>query len=130
MPARPYLQLVRRRNAATLLGIIRRQVQPGSNVYTDQWAAYRQMQRQLGLNHRTVNHSLHFVDPVTGVHTQHAESNWSAAKEKFKKMKGNTNPNFLIEYLREFMWRRWYGDAHPNGCFQRLLQDIPEQNPL
>ena len=45
-------------------------------------------------------------------------------------MKGNTNPNFLIEYLHEFMWRRWYGDTHPNGYFQRLLQDIAEQNPL
>ena len=84
-------------------------------------ARYRE---QLGLNHRTVNHSLYFIDPVTGVHTQHAESNWSTAKEKFKKMKGNTNPNFLIEYLHEFMWRRWYGDIHPNGCFPRLLQDI------
>ena len=123
-------QLVRRRNAATLLGTIQRQVQPGSIVHTDQWAAYRQLQRRLGLHHRTVNHSLHFVDPVTGVHTQHAESNWSTAKEKFKKMKGNTNPNFLIEYLHEFMWRRWYADPHPDGCFQRLLQDIAEQNPL
>ena len=130
VPARPYLQLVRRRNEATLLGIIQRQVQPGSILHTDQWAAYRQIQRQLGLNHRTVNQSLHFIDPVTGVHTQHVESNWSTAKEKFKKMKGNTNPNFLIEYLHEFIWRRWYGDTHPNGCFQRLLQDIAEQNPL
>ena len=25
------------------------------------------------------------------------------------------------------MWRRWYGDTHPNGCVQRLLQDIAEQ---
>ena len=130
VPARPYLQLVGRRNAATLLDITQRQVQPGSIVCTDQWAAYRQMQRRLGLHHRTVNHSLHFVDPVTGVHTQHAESNWSASKEKFKKMKGNRNPNFLIDYLHESMWRRWYGDPHPNECFQRLLQDIAEQNPL
>ena len=87
VPARPYLRLVRRRNAATLLGIMQRQVQPGSILHTDQWAAYRQIQRQLGLNHRTVNHSLHFVDPVTGVHTQHAESNWSTAKEKLKKLR-------------------------------------------
>ena len=98
-PARPYLQLVRRRDARTLLTIIRRHVQPGSLVYTDEWAVYRQMQRVLGFNHQTVNHSVNFVDPITGVHTQHAESNWSAAKDKFKKMKGNTNPNFLQEYL-------------------------------
>ena len=96
-------------------------------VYTDEWAAYRQMQRVMGFNHQTVNN---FVDPITGVHTQHAESNWSAAKDKFKKMKGNTNPNFLQEYLKEFMWRRWHGEPHPNGCFGRLMEDIAEQYPL
>ena len=129
-PARPYLQLVRRRNTAALLPIIQRNVWAGSIVHSDEWAAYRQLQGRLGLHHRTVNHSLHFVDPTTGVHTQHAKSNWNSAKEKFKVMKGNSNPNFLLEYLQEFMWRRWHGDTHPNGCFKRLLQDIAEQHPL
>ena len=41
---RPYLQLVKGRNAATLLLIIQRNVQPGSLVYTDEWAAYKQNQ--------------------------------------------------------------------------------------
>ena len=93
VPARPYLQLARRRNAATLLPIIQRRVQLGTTLHTDEWAAYRQLQGRLGLLHRAVNHSLHFVDPATGVHMQHAESNWCAAKEKFKHMKGNTNPS-------------------------------------
>lgn len=123
-PARPYLQLVRRRNAATLLRIIQRKVQPGSIVHSDQWAAYRQLQRRLGLQHGAVNHSLHFVDPVNGVHTRNAESNLCTAKEKFKKMEGNTNPDFLLEYLQEFTWRRWYGEPHPNGYFRKLLDDI------
>ena len=56
----------KRRNAATLLGIIQRQVQPSSILQTDQWVSYRQIQRKPGLNHRTVNNSLHFVDPATG----------------------------------------------------------------
>ena len=34
------------------------------------------------------------------------------------------------EYLKEFMWRRWHGEPHPNGCFGRLMQDIAEQYPL
>lgn len=127
---RPYLQLVRRRNAARLLPIIQRNVQPGSLVYTDEWAAYRRMQRVLGFNHLTVNHSVNFVDPVTGVYTQHAESNWSVAKAKLKKMSGNTNPNSLQEYHKEFMWRRWHGEPHLNGSFGRLVQDIAEQYPL
>ena len=120
-PSRPYLQLVRRRNAATLLPIIWRKLRPCTIVHSDQWAAYNRIQRDLGLNHQTVNHSINFVDPATGVHTQNAESNWSAAKEKLKKMKGNTNSNFVQEYLQEFIWQRWYGEPHPNGCFQRIL---------
>ena len=100
---------------------------PGTIVYSDQWAAYNRIQRDLGLIHETVYHSVNFVDPASGVHTQNAESNWSTAKEKLKKMKGNTNSNFLQEYLQEFTWRRWYREPHPNGCFHRILQDIADQ---
>ena len=77
------------------------QNKPSSLVYSDEWAAYRRIHRALGFNRQTVNHSLNLVDPVTGVHTQHAESNWSVAKDKFKKLKGNTNLNFLQEYLKK-----------------------------
>jgi len=83
-PARPYLQLVRRRNAATLLLIIQQRVSPGTIVHTDQWAAYNRIQRDLALNHQTVNHYINFVDPAMGVHTQNVESNWSTAKESYK----------------------------------------------
>ena len=86
--------------------------------------------RLTGESKQTVNHSLNFVDLVTGVHTQHAESNWSVAKDKFTKLKGNTNLNFLQEYLKKFRWRRWHGESHPNSCFGRLMLDIAEQYPL
>ena len=99
--ARPYLQIVPRRNAQTLLPIIGRKVAPGSVLHTDCWAAYNRARRALRLQHFTINHSKNFVDPVTRVHTQNAESDWNVAKWKFKKMRGNTNPQFLQEYLQE-----------------------------
>ena len=48
----------RRCDAATLLPIIQRSVLPGSTVWTDEWAAYRQLTAQTGLAHATVNHSI------------------------------------------------------------------------
>ena len=41
---------------------------PGSIIYSDEWGANNQLQATLGLRHQTVNHSLHFVGPVTGAH--------------------------------------------------------------
>ena len=72
---------VAHRDAATLLPIIANHVKPGSIVYSDEWSAYNQ--------HCTVNyctlysepqHSLYFVDPATGAHTQGVEGMWSACK--------------------------------------------------
>ena len=53
-----------------LLPIIQRHILPDLIVYSDQWAAYNRAGNIVGLEHHTVNHALHFVDPVTGIHTQ------------------------------------------------------------
>ena len=58
------------RSANTLLPIINRVCRPGTVIYSDEWAAYRQIQERLGFAHEAVNHSVCFVDPNTGVHTQ------------------------------------------------------------
>ena len=61
------------RSAATLLPIIQRFITPGTTVISDEWRAYRQIS-SLGLAHQTVNHSLNFVDPSSGAHTQNIEA--------------------------------------------------------
>ncbi len=100
IPARPYVQPVRRWNMATVLPIIQGKVQSAFLVYLDQWEAYRWLQWVASINHVMVNHSVNFVDLFTSIHTRHTESSWSTAKKKFKKkMKGNSNPIFLQEYL-------------------------------
>ena len=102
VPARGFMTLVKNRSAKSLLPIIQEHVREGSIVYTDCWAAYNNT-KSLGLQHETVNHSLHFVNPDTGVHTQFIESYWAKQKYRQKKMKG-IDGILIEEYLATFMW--------------------------
>ena len=97
------MEIVERRDAATLLPIIEKVVRPGTTIHSDQWRAYGQIAENRDYNHRTVNHTLHFVDPKTGVHTQNIESYWAKHKQRIKTMKGCRRKS-LEGYLQEFMW--------------------------
>ena len=82
------MEIVENRGAEILLPIIQSVVRPGSIVHSDEWRSYRQIQGRTGLSHRTVNHSINFVEPITGVHTQNIESYWNVKKTLIKKMRG------------------------------------------
>jgi hypothetical protein len=62
-----------------------------------------------GYAHLTVNHSINFVDPVTGAHTQSIESKWQKFKHKIKKFYGLNQIENYNDYLKEFMWREAFG---------------------
>ena len=104
-PALGVMRIVPNRSAATLLPIIQQHVCSGTIVHSDEWAAYNRVQHLPPVGqHRVVNHSLHFVDPATSVHTQHAESYLNRVKMKFKWMKG-VHESMVPSYLDEFMWQ-------------------------
>ena len=121
-PAITYMQTVDKRDAATLLPIIQKVVRPSSTVVSDEWAAYRKIQQQLNLDHQTVNHSMNFVDPDTGAHTQNIESYWAKTKYKFKVMKG-VSTDALPSYLDERMWRP-LGQHYRRSIYQYLFPNI------
>ena len=121
-PALGYVQIVNQRNAATLLPIIQAHVAPGTVVHYDEWAAYNRVATLPNVaSHSTVNHSITFVDPVTGAHTPNIESYWNRIKTKFKRMKG-CHANQLPSYLDEFMWRERHG-ATGRVAFQNIMGD-------
>ena len=104
-----FLIPVPQRDAATLLPIIQQWIAPGTTIHSDMWGAYNQLMN-IGYQHGTVNHTYHFVDPLTGVHTNHVESMWMRAKNKFKAHKGPTNRDVIADYLTEFMWMQRFGE--------------------
>jgi len=118
-PATGYMQLVARRNVATLLPIIQQHIHPGTVVHSDELVAYSRIS-SAGYTHSSVNHSLHFVDPIIGTHTQHIESYWSRAKAKLKRMHGTCLP----EYLDEFMWREQFGRT-AKEAYDSMISHIP-----
>lgn len=103
-PARFYMEVVDDRSAETLLPIIERVCRPGSIIYSDSWSAYRRIQERIGFEHFRVNHSVNFVDPETGVHTQNIESRWAQEKAKINRMKG-IRAEKLSKFLAEIVWK-------------------------
>ena len=93
-PARGVMRIVPDRSAATLLPIIQQHVRSGTVVHSDEWAAYNHVQHLPSVGqHGVGNHSLHFVDPATSVHTQHAESYCTG-----KKLEVNLTQNGLPQF--------------------------------
>ena len=128
-PAVGYMELVPRRDAATLLPIIQQHVLPGTTIWSDQWAAYNNVSSLPGVaGHGVVNHSLHFVNPSTGVNTQTVASYWNRVKTKFKRMKGVSSAQLPL-HLDEFMWRERYGQT-ADQAFTNVCADISTQYPV
>ena len=64
------LRVVEQRNAATLLPIIRKHVQNGTTIYSDEWKAYGRLREDY--KHSTVCHEHEFVT-ADGTHTNTIE---------------------------------------------------------
>ena len=96
-----------KRTKAVLLPLIKKHVHAGSVVYSDVWRAYVsevttstgekrthsletvELLKDMSLTHCWVCHDKHFVDPVTGVHTNEIEGVWGIRIKRFcKAMRG------------------------------------------
>ena len=109
-------------NANTLVPVIRRHIRPGTRIWSDEWGAYARL-NQVGYIHQTVNHSIQYVDPVTGVHTNNIEACWSACKASFRRRWGVAR-HHLPAYLDEYLWRA----KHPRpDTFPDIVDTIRRQ---
>uniref|UniRef100_A0A6P7FWW9 Uncharacterized protein LOC114334993 n=1 Tax=Diabrotica virgifera virgifera TaxID=50390 RepID=A0A6P7FWW9_DIAVI len=79
-----FLVPVEKRDRDTLLGVIKEWILNGTTIYSDCWRAYDCLSHE-GFIHQTVNHSKHFVDPVTGTHTNNIERLWREVRASVPK---------------------------------------------
>ena len=98
-----FIEIVENRNADTIQNVLSKHVAQGSIVYTDSWKGYNGIE-EMGIYHKTVNHSNNFVDPFTGVHTNTIEGLWNSMKLQIKPV--HRNKRTIENHLFEFIWRK------------------------
>jgi hypothetical protein len=113
--------IVQKRDRATLQPIIERECAAGSEIHSDEWAAYRQL-GAAGFVHKTVNHQEEYVNGETGAHTQAIERSWLDAKTKIMKNMRGTTTELLQGHLDEFCWRHINRDN--DDLYAAFLRDI------
>ena len=87
---------VENRDTSTLLAILHDYVEPGTTIISDCWKAYDCLSDE-GFVHIKVNHSLNFVDPESGAHTNTIERRWRDLKNLVPKF-GRRKEQF-VAYL-------------------------------
>ena len=92
-----------KRDRATLEPIILSHILPGTTVISDCWKAYDHL-GAVGFQHLTVNHSLHFVDPDSGAHTNNIEGLWWQIKRQLSAT--HTRKDKWHLHLTAYMWRQ------------------------
>ena len=118
-PAPIKLNWLKRRDRDTLLPIIRTYILPGTRVMSDKWKAYDCLQDK-GYQYLTVNHTLNFVDPDTGAHTQGIENTWWGGKRDLPR-KG-TSKDLFESCLHEFLCRKHYEEDPFGNIIKHIVE--------
>ncbi|XP_061191636.1 uncharacterized protein LOC133199826 [Saccostrea echinata] len=111
------------RSRETLLGIIKQNILPGTTIISDCWKAYDILDQE-GFDHLKVNHSLHFVDPTTGAHTNTIESTWRALKKSLPV--SGTVKSLYDTYFSQYCIRKKYlkDSSDPFLKFLELIKSV------
>ncbi len=120
------------RDAATLIPLIRKHVAPGSEIYSDGWSSYCNL-NELGFSHFTVLHNYAFKKVYVNkrtqerkyVHTNRIEGSWKHSKDYFRRMSGTKRTQFE-GHIAEIMFRNQVAcsGGGMTSQFYDLLRDV------
>lgn len=114
---RIFMEVTVIRNRQTLSEIIRRNVLPGSIIWTDGWPAYRGLEND-GYIHDVVIHDNQFVTE-TGVNTNRIESVWSACKRFYRPIT-NKRRELVFSYIAEYVFKQKF----KSNAFEETINQI------
>ena len=122
-----FFTTVEDRTADTLVNIIKQHIKPGTTIISDCWRAYSSLNSE-GFTHLTVNHSVNFVDPDSGAHTNTIESTWRALKKSLPK--NGTQKTLYDSYFSQYCIRKLYlnDSADPFLSFLNLISEVYHPN--
>jgi len=101
-----FLVPVPSRDSKTLLSVMKIWIWPGTTT-SDCWWVHDCLSYE-GFLHQTVNHSVNFVDPDSGTHTQNIEHLWLDVPGGIPRF-GSSNKH-LVGYLAEFIFKTKFSD--------------------
>jgi len=113
-PATGFATMIPDRTAATIIPIIKRVVRSGSIIHSDEARVYQSLKQNY--EHSSVCHKYNFVDPITGVHTQHVESWNNKIKNSIKKVRG-VDEDKREDFLKEYMFL----EKFKNSAFEQII---------
>lgn len=101
-----FLKRVANRTVTELTNAMYDVVLVGSKLHTDGFASYPRVAANIGVKHRTVNHSIGFVGE-DGIHTNNIEGFWSHLKGSMRRENGVKREN-IDNWLLEYSFKRRY----------------------
>lgn len=119
----------KRSEADTLLPLIMKYIKPGSIIHSDCWKAYNWINNLTNPDydvfeipqhyiHKTVNHSIEYVNKTDSTHTNTIEGTWFGIKIRIPNW--NQTKDFIDGFTLEFIWHR----QHAGNVWEGLLSAL------
>lgn len=106
----------------TLEPIILANVQAGTEIQSDEWFAYRNLNKK-GYTHETVQHGAGEY-ARDGIHVNGLEGYWSMLKKGIRSTHIHVSGEYLKNYAKEFEYR-YNNRSKPESMFTDLLTSFP-----
>ena len=123
-----FFKVIKDRSAEILLPILIENIHPETTVISDCWKSYHNVSQHFK-NHKSINHSLHFVDPADkSIHTNTIESQWRVLKRNTLPRNGTTKQLYEGYFATQCVKKKYLSDV---PCkFKAFLELIKRVYPL